>query len=98
MRIHFTYLSELFWQRKETLQNEMTPFFPRSPYAASKFARIWPMRTYRETYKLFMSNYISFYYPTGDSGTWVCDQEDIKVSCYDISLLKGTYSVGQPLL
>ena len=38
----------------------MTPFFPRSPYAVSKLAGIWTVRTYREAYKLFMSNGILF--------------------------------------
>ena len=47
-------------QPKETPQNEMTPFFPRSPYAVSKLAGIWTVRTYREAYKLFMSNGILF--------------------------------------
>ena len=38
----------------------MTPFFPRSPYAVSKLAGIWTARTYREAYKLFMTNGILF--------------------------------------
>ena len=38
----------------------MTPFFLRIPYAVSKLAGIWAVRTYRETYKLFMVNGILF--------------------------------------
>jgi GDPmannose 4,6-dehydratase len=38
----------------------MTPFFPRSPYAVSKLAGIWTVRTYRESYKLYMTNGILF--------------------------------------
>ena len=59
-RMYFAATSELFGQPKETPQNEMTPFFPRSPYAVSKLAGIWTVRTYREAYKLFMANGILF--------------------------------------
>ena len=60
IRMYFAATSELFGQPKETQQNEMTPFFPRSPYAVSKLAGMWTVRTYREAYKLFMSNGILF--------------------------------------
>ena len=59
-RMYFAATSELFGRPKETPQNEMTPFLPRSPYAVSKLAGIWTVRTYREAYKLFMSNGILF--------------------------------------
>ena len=59
-RMYFAATSELFGQPKETPQNEMTPFFPRSPYAVSKLAGIWTVRTYRDAYKLFMSSGILF--------------------------------------
>jgi len=59
-RMYFAATSELFGQPKETPQNEMTPFFPRSPYAVSKLAGIWTVRTYREAYKLYMANGILF--------------------------------------
>ena len=39
-RMYFAATSELFGQPKETPQNEMTSFFPRSPYAVSKLAGI----------------------------------------------------------
>ena len=54
--MYFEATSELFGQPKETPQNERTPFFPRSPYAVSKLAGIWTVRTYRDAYKLYMSN------------------------------------------
>jgi GDPmannose 4,6-dehydratase len=59
-RMYFAATSELFGQPRETPQNEMTPFFPRSPYAVSKLAGLWTVRTYREAYKLFMVNGILF--------------------------------------
>ena len=59
-RLYFASTSELFGQPKVTPQNEMTPFMPRSPYAVSKLAGLWTVRTYRDAYKLYMSNGILF--------------------------------------
>lgn len=59
-RLYFAATSELFGQPKETPQNENTIFQPRSPYAVSKLAGLWTMRTYRDAYNLFMSNGILF--------------------------------------
>ena len=55
-RMYFASTSEIYGQPKETLQNEMTPFLQRSPYAVSKLAGLWTVRTYRDAYKLFMVN------------------------------------------
>jgi GDPmannose 4,6-dehydratase len=41
-------------------QNERTPFYPRSPYAASKLAAHWYAVNYREAYGLFICNGILF--------------------------------------
>jgi GDPmannose 4,6-dehydratase len=41
-------------------QNELTPFQPRSPYAAGKVLAYWMMRNYREAYGMFASNGILF--------------------------------------
>lgn len=41
-------------------QNEETPFYPRSPYAAAKLYSYWITRNYREAYGLFASNGILF--------------------------------------
>jgi len=41
-------------------QNELTPFYPRSPYAVSKVAAHWYAVNYREAYKLFISNGLLF--------------------------------------
>jgi GDPmannose 4,6-dehydratase len=41
-------------------QNELTPFHPRSPYAASKVAAHWYSVNYREAYGLFICNGILF--------------------------------------
>ena len=41
-------------------QNEKTPFYPRSPYAAAKIYAYWMTVNYREGYGLFASNGILF--------------------------------------
>src|SRR5215469_13493719 len=44
--------SEMFGRVQETPQTEKTPFFPRSPYGASKVAAFHFARLYREAYGL----------------------------------------------
>ncbi len=41
-------------------QNEKTPFYPRSPYAAAKVAAYWFAVNYREAYDMFVVNGILF--------------------------------------
>ncbi len=41
-------------------QNETTPFYPRSPYAAAKLYAYWMTKNYREAYGLFAVNGILF--------------------------------------
>ena len=41
-------------------QNEETPFYPRSPYGASKVYSYWLTRNYREAYGIFACNGILF--------------------------------------
>lgn len=41
-------------------QNEDTPFYPRSPYAAAKLYSYWITKNYREAYDLFAVNGILF--------------------------------------
>ena len=52
--------SELYGKVQETPQNEKTPFYPRSPYAASKLYSYWIIVNYREAYNIFASNGILF--------------------------------------
>jgi len=53
--------SELFGGLPETApQNEKTPFYPRSPYAAAKMYAYWVTVNYREAYGLFACNGILF--------------------------------------
>ncbi len=41
-------------------QSELTPFYPRSPYAIAKIYSYWMVRNYREAYGLFAANGILF--------------------------------------
>src|SRR5438552_7755698 len=41
-------------------QNEKTPFYPRSPYAAAKVYAYWITVNYREAYNIFACNGILF--------------------------------------
>ena len=41
-------------------QNERTPFYPRSPYAAAKLYSYWITKNYREAYDMFAVNGILF--------------------------------------
>ena len=53
--------SELFGGSPDTIpQNEKTPFYPRSPYAAAKLYAYWVVNNYREAYNIFACNGILF--------------------------------------
>jgi GDPmannose 4,6-dehydratase len=52
--------SELYGKVQEIPQTELTPFYPRSPYAVAKLYAYWIVRNYREAYNLFACNGILF--------------------------------------
>lgn len=52
--------SELYGKVQAVPQNETTPFYPRSPYAAAKLYAYWVTVNYREAYGLHASNGILF--------------------------------------
>jgi GDPmannose 4,6-dehydratase len=52
--------SELYGDVQEVPQNEATPFYPRSPYAAAKLYAHWITINYREAYGMFACNGILF--------------------------------------
>jgi GDPmannose 4,6-dehydratase len=72
-------------------QNESTPFYPRSPYAASKVAAHWYAVNYREAYGLFISNGILFNHesaggrlllPARSRGLWAAFNWGCNTSCF----------------
>ena len=52
--------SEMFGKIQHKVQNEETPFYPRSPYAVSKLYAHWMTINYRESYDIFGSCGILF--------------------------------------
>jgi GDPmannose 4,6-dehydratase len=52
--------SELYGLVPNTLQDEKTPFYPRSPYAAAKLYAYWTTVYYRDTHHIHASNGILF--------------------------------------
>lgn len=52
--------SELYGKVQETPQDENTPFYPRSPYAAAKLYAYWITVNFREAYNIFAVNGILF--------------------------------------
>lgn len=59
-KFYFAASSEMFGKVRETPQNELTPFHPRSPYGISKVAGFDLARNYRESYDIFACNGILF--------------------------------------
>ncbi|MBS0624622.1 MAG: GDP-mannose 4,6-dehydratase [Verrucomicrobia bacterium] len=60
IRFYQASTSELFGKIKETPQNEMTPFHPRSPYGVAKLYAYWIVVNYREAYGIYACNGILF--------------------------------------
>ena len=52
--------SELYGKVQESPQNEDTPFYPRSPYAAAKLYAYWITVNFREAYGIYAVNGILF--------------------------------------
>jgi len=52
--------SELYGLVQQPLQTELTPFYPRSPYAVAKLYAYWITVNYRESYNLYACNGILF--------------------------------------
>lgn len=52
--------SEMYGKVKQVLQNEETPFYPRSPYGCAKVYSFFSTLNYRESYDMFACNGILF--------------------------------------
>lgn len=52
--------SEMFGKVQEPVQNENTPFYPRSPYGVSKLFGYWITKNYRESYGMYACTGILF--------------------------------------
>jgi len=60
VRFYQASTSELYGLVQEIPQNETTPFYPRSPYAAAKLYAYWITVNYREAYNIYACNGILF--------------------------------------
>jgi GDPmannose 4,6-dehydratase len=60
VRFYQASTSELFGKVREIPQCELTPFYPRSPYAVAKLYAYWITVNYREAYGMHASNGILF--------------------------------------
>jgi GDPmannose 4,6-dehydratase len=60
VRFYQASTSELYGKVRETPQTELTPFYPRSPYAVAKQYAYWIVVNYREAYNMYAVNGILF--------------------------------------
>ena len=60
VRFYQASTSELFGKVRESPQSELTPFYPRSPYAVAKLYAYWITVNYRESYGMYACNGILF--------------------------------------
>lgn len=73
-------------------QSELTPFYPRSPYAVSKVAAYWYGVNYREAYNLYISNGILFNHESPRRGeTFVTRKITRAVGRIKVGLQKKLY-------
>ncbi len=84
--------SELYGKVTEIPQNEKTPFYPRSPYAAAKLYAYWVTVNYREAYNLFACNGILFNHESPRRGkTFVTRKITIAASKIKLGILDKLY-------
>ena len=72
--------SEMFGKVQEIPQTETTPFYPRSPYGASKAAAFYLGRSYREGYGLKIYNGILFNHESPRRGGTFLSQKVVKAA------------------
>jgi GDPmannose 4,6-dehydratase len=60
VRLYQASTSEMFGKVQETPQNELTSFYPRSPYGVAKLFAHWIVVNYRESYNMYACSGILF--------------------------------------
>ena len=84
--------SELYGKVQAIPQTEITPFSPRSPYAAAKLYAYWIVKNYREAYNLFAVNGILFNHESPRRGeTFVTRKTTMAVARIKAGLQKKIY-------
>lgn len=75
-------------------QNENTPFYPRSPYAAAKLYAYWITVNYREAYNLFACNGILFNHESPRRGETFVTRKITKAVCNIVAGKQEKLSLG----
>ena len=84
--------SELYGKVQAVPQDENTPFYPRSPYAAAKLYAYWIVVNYREAYGLHASNGVLFNHESPRRGeTFVTRKITRAAARIALGLQKKTY-------
>jgi GDPmannose 4,6-dehydratase len=92
VRFYQASTSELYGNVQAVPQNESTPFYPRSPYAAAKLYAYWITVNYREAYGIHASNGILFNHESPIRGeTFVTRKVTRAVAAIVIGLQKKLY-------
>ena len=92
VRFYQASTSELYGKVQATPQNETTPFYPRSPYAAAKLYAYWITVNYREAYGIHASNGILFNHESPIRGeTFVTRKVTRAVAAIVMGLQKKLY-------
>lgn len=78
--------SEMYGKVQAVPQNEETPFYPRSPYAAAKVYGFWITVNYRESYNLHATNGILFNHESPRRGENFVTR---KITCAVAQILAG---------
>ncbi len=92
VRFYQASTSELYGKAQEVPQNEKTPFYPRSPYAAAKLYAYWITVNYREAYGMHASNGILFNHESPIRGeTFVTRKITRAVAAIRLGLQKQLY-------
>ena len=73
--------SEMFGKVQKIPQDEKTPFYPRSPYAAAKLYAHWITINYREAYSIFACNGILFNHESPLRGETFVTQKIVDALC-----------------
>jgi GDPmannose 4,6-dehydratase len=84
--------SEMYGKVQEIPQNENTPFYPRSPYAAAKLYAYWITVNYREAYGIYAANGILFNHESPIRGeTFVTRKITMAVAAIHCGILQSLY-------
>ena len=93
-KIYQASTSELFGKVKQIPQNEDTPFYPRSPYAAAKLYAYWITVNYREAYGMYACNGILFNHESPRRGETFVTRKITRGLCRIEAGLEDTLYIG----